>query len=159
MQDKIYSNKCEQNVKSSYEILLNAGITRKVIKKVIMTKSYSAAKLTIAQYIKHNMISHYIPNQSVSIKSGNTKEYNCYNIKVYSVGNNVKKHITYDDIIRFVDIINETLYLVLPRYALLERYIKSIVKIFYLLNIAITWILPSGANTINYVFLLVFIIY
>lgn len=123
----IKNNKQDKNL-ISFNKLKSVSFDRSIIKKTVMTESYSAGIPKLVNNILLNITPHY--------NKGKT-EYYTYkdlDIKLYR-----------EDIVTFVTTMKKVIKVESPKIQELSKYLNAIVSICTKLSIPIPWNLPSGA--------------
>jgi hypothetical protein len=128
-------NEKEISLYQSYKKLKKVRLDRSIIKKTIMTESYSAGIPLLVKDILSNLIPHYLDDSS---DNKNKIEYYTYKTL------NVK--LTRDDIVLFVKSLKKVVNLESPKINELSKYLNAIVTICTKLSIPVPWVLPSGAE-------------
>lgn len=127
----------------SLDRIHDISFTRNIVKKALMTKSYNATALGMADYIINYLYAHSKEKEVFSEIEGKFKveKYSVFSIDAKTTN----KYVTKKDVFSFLKIFKEVLCCVFPRYKILNDYTKTIVKIFIKLDMAIPWTLPHGA--------------
>ena len=130
-------NNREQNkeIIESCDRLLSMKINRSIVKLAIMVKPYNAGLLTMIDYIKDNF---------KKISSTENKEV----FYILKADDNIK--LNNYDFKLFVNTMEQVVYNEFPKLKEFNSYLNNVATICCILNITISWLLPSGLTVNQY---------
>lgn len=111
-----------------YKLFRDIKLARKHIKSPIMTKVYNVSVKGIAQQLKSKFIPKKVNKETYYLAPGKEGPIN----------------LTYLEIFKIAQIIDEQIFLSLPSLKEIYEYLKNVIKLMLKLNIPITWFTPSG---------------
>jgi Autographiviridae RNA polymerase len=118
-----------------FQILKDIKLERVHIKPPVMTKTYNVSVRGIAQQLKSKM--------KIKKISKNENHY-------YAPGNNGPILISYLDIFKIAEIINNQIFISFPSLKEIYEYFKDMIKFMSKFNIPMTWFTPSGMQITQY---------
>jgi len=133
----IFINKEVQNLGKAnplYSSLSEINLTREIVKKPIMTKTYNTTVMGKKESIT---------NTVVTIKVGKQKLYGFLDKK----GNIVL--LTYREVLQIAKVIYGSIYIKYPGLKNIFDYLLSMIKAFNTLNIPMQWVTPAGVKRIQ----------
>jgi DNA-dependent RNA polymerase len=136
--------KVENTIKSC-ERLLKLNLTRKLVKLPIMVKPYNASLFQMVNYIKEQF-------ETVNLKDIQVNESKLFesNKVLYIDKHNKSIKLTSNDLFLLTNTIEQVIYNEFPKLKDFNSYLKRIAEICSILNITITWTLPSGLHVNQY---------
>jgi hypothetical protein len=140
----------ETELLNSYERLEKLNIHRKLIKIPLMVKPYNASLYQMVNYIKEKFDTQKLSDLDLDL----IKSYKLENINketylyVYKEDPNIL--LTIKDFYILTKSIENILYTEFPKLQAFNNYLKKVAEICSILNITITWSLPSGLNVHQY---------
>jgi DNA-directed RNA polymerase len=131
-------NQCGLN-DPKFANLSTLKLTRKMVKKSIMTKNYNVRAITMGEQVRSSMdkINHYNTENSEKIDK---TTYLAPTID----GNFIE--LSYNDTVKIGMIINDQIFIRYPNLKVLYDYLLAMVRVFNKVNIPISWTVPHGLN-------------
>ena len=140
------------NTIDSCHRLLKLNKNRQLVKLPIMVKPYNATSYQMVNYIKE--LFEFVNNENINVdtmllisedKNGKFKNKGYY---VYKKDKNIK--LTINDLYLLVKTIEQVIYCEFPKLKGFNNYLNKVAEICSILNISITWAVPSGLNVNQY---------
>lgn len=119
-----------------YTNLIEVNLSRKIVKKPIMTKTYNVTVEGIVDQLLENITTN---------KKGEIKSY-----AVPSILEGKICYLNKEDIRKIANIINDTFFEEYPLIQFFYEYLKDLAKIMNLANLGISWITPNGLTLLQY---------
>lgn len=137
------------NIIESCERLLKLNVSRTLVKLPIMVKPYNASFFKMVEYVKEKFVKitqKY--NNEDGLYEKTLKEFNT-NDKVfflYKSKTNDTVILNNFDLNLFISTLEKVIYNEFPKLKEFNSYLSKVAEICSILNITITWTLPSGLN-------------
>ena len=131
--------------------LIKLNKERSLVKTPIMVKPYNASLFTMIEYVKDNFIAVTKTSNNENNLFDSIRESLKTEDKIFFIYKNDSNVIlTNYDFYTFVSTLEKVVYTEFPKLKQFNEYLTSVATICSLLNITITWSLPTGLNVNQY---------
>lgn len=142
IENKVFKVKSDKEISfESVKKLAKFDFNRSMVKKAVMTFIYNASSLSQKKYITNELESTRLPESNRLV----------WYHQEFGEGNpDLRQELTGSDIFTWLKCFRLVVKDILPKVDLIARYIKQVVTIFNILDMAVPWVLPTGTIISSY---------